>query len=204
MAPVIDQERRRDIAQQLCVAGERLYAMGMAYGTSGNISARLDERHILIKGTGSCMGYCGSDEYLVVGMDGSPVGADGRPSKETGFHLGIYNSRPEVGSVMHVHAMYATVLGFEGDELPLISLAGKAYLKRIPVLPEMKAGGADLAEAVKEAFLRVDGPAIALRGHGIVVVGKDIETAFNLTTLVEDSCRISYHSLLLKKQMQDK
>jgi len=200
MSPASIGRESRELCCKLHEIGQRIYTLGMAYGTSGNISARLNMDHIVIKGTGSCMGYCNIDDYFPVRMDGKPVNEGKKPSKETDLHIGIYKVRPEAGAVFHVHTMFSTVLSLEGDEIPLLSLAGKTYLRRIPVLPEMKAGSAELAEAVKGAFESKDIMAILLRGHGIVVAGRDIEHAFNITTLVEDSAKISYYSMLLRSK----
>src|SRR6185369_15482755 len=102
-----DREKRRSIID----ACRSMNSLGINQGTSGNISARYEDRMLV---TPTSVPY---DELTPEDICATSIKGDGtawtgplQPSSEWRFHLHILQGRPEVGAVVHTHSMYATVL----------------------------------------------------------------------------------------------
>ena len=57
-----------------------------------------------------------------------PAGA--KPSKETSFHLAVYEVRPDVKVIIHVHPTYATSFAVNGRLIPTITISAQLKLKQ--------------------------------------------------------------------------
>ena len=100
-----------DDRKTLIAAAQKMAALGLAQGTSGNLSLRTAEG-ILI--TPSAVPYDSLTPemiplFLTHGNYGAYRGRY-RPSSEWRFHLDILAARPELGAVVHHHAPYTTAL----------------------------------------------------------------------------------------------
>ena len=92
------------------------------------------------------------------------------PSKESLLHSGIYQSRPEINAVFHIHDQLVVILA---DELMLPSTEG-----------EQPRGSYELAKEVDRVLgLTKDTKYLVLRNHGIISMGETLEEAGRL---VED------------------
>jgi ribulose-5-phosphate 4-epimerase/fuculose-1-phosphate aldolase len=81
-----------DLRDALVERGRSLYDRGYAHGSSGNLSARLDEG-ILITPTGSSLGRLDPKRISRVDAQGKHLDGD-PPSKEAFLHLAMYSERP--------------------------------------------------------------------------------------------------------------
>ena len=98
------------LRERLVAIAHRAYRLGLVPGVSGNLSVRLPgEPMILIKATGKCFGDMTPDDTLVIDLEGNILDRETslRPSKERWFHLAIYQARPDVGAVVHLHPPHA-------------------------------------------------------------------------------------------------
>ena len=84
-----DEAELRDQIVDLC---RSLFERGLAHGSAGNVSARLDA-NVLVSPTNSCLGRLDPARLSKVTLAGKHVGGD-KPSKEAPLHLGIYKERP--------------------------------------------------------------------------------------------------------------
>ncbi len=144
----------------------------------GNLSARLEDTHVLITPAGISKGRMSPASLLLIDLSGKVVGVSerGRPSSETPMHLEVYKNRPDVRAVIHAHPVFATALTvaglpFPGDVLPETALA----LGDVPVTAYATPSTAEDAEAIR-GLIR-DHTAILLRQHGTLTAGVDLEEA---------------------------
>ncbi len=189
-----EQKLRQDLLQVTRKVADR----GWAPGSSGNTSVRIqDTSMFLIKASGESMTWSGSDSILKIDSAGKILSGEGRPSKEVGFHLGIYSKRPEVGGVVHAHPPYATSWAIAGSVFPLVTAPSKVYLKKIPIVESAPSGSAELARMVTEAFTDEAVRVVIMKGHGLVAAGKTIFEAFNLMDWAEDAARAAIFTGLI-------
>lgn len=163
-------------------AAQTMSARGLAAGTSGNVSMRV-EGGVLI--TPSAVAYETLTPEMLprLNWDGSYEGAF-RPSSEWRFHLDIYLARPDVGGVVHHHAPYTTALAMARREIPachyMIALFGGAPVR---CAGYALFGTAELSAKVLEAL---EGrTACLMANHGGLATGRDAAGALAAATELE-------------------
>ncbi|MBV8568070.1 MAG: class II aldolase/adducin family protein, partial [Methylobacteriaceae bacterium] len=94
-------------------------ASGLNQGTSGNISARFEDRMLI---TPSATPYDAMQPEMIASM---PIDAEYgawegplKPSTEWRFHLDIMRARGDVGGIVHTHSTHATVLAIARRSIP--------------------------------------------------------------------------------------
>ena len=100
----IEKDLRSAIIAKAC----KMNDSGLNQGTSGNISARFENR-MLITPSGIPYETLTPDSIASMPIDGEYGTWEGpfKPSTEWRFHLDIMKARPEVGAVIHTHSTYA-------------------------------------------------------------------------------------------------
>ncbi len=167
--------------------------LGLVSGSSGNASARLPadatrERY-LITAAGKDYATLGPSGLVVVDGDLEPVDGEAVPSTESQLHLAIYRARPDAGSVIHTHSVYATALAAAGRPIPpivdevVVQLGGQ-----IEVADYAFPGSQELAEAAVRAL--GDRRAVLLRNHGLCAVGATPAEALQAASLAERASQI--------------
>ena len=188
------QAKEEDLRRQLTEISLRTYDRGLVRGSGGNISARLDERHVLITSSGLALGDTTPQNIVCVDLQTGDWQAQEPyiPSKETGFHREIYAARPDVGAVVHCHAPHATAYAANCMDIPYVI---DAAFKQPPMphVPFAPSGTRRLAEAVGEAARSSpDFRVMLLDEHGIVAVGADLMEAFLFADLTEEIAQIAW------------
>ena len=77
------------LRERIAMHGQALYARGLAPGSSGNISTRLEDG-VLVTPTNSCMGRLDPARISKIAWDGGHLSGD-KPSKEAFLHLAMYH-----------------------------------------------------------------------------------------------------------------
>ena len=157
-------------------------ARGLAAGTSGNVSMRV-EGGVLITPSAVPYDELTQDMIPLLYPDGRFEGAF-RPSSEWRFHLDIYLARPEVGGVVHHHAPYTTALSMARREIPachyMIARFGGAPIR---CADYALFGTADLSTKVLQAL---EGrTACLMANHGGLATGRDAASALAAATELE-------------------
>ena len=183
-----------DLRERLTAISLRTYDRGLARGSGGNISARLDDRHMLITPSGLALGDTTPGNIACVDLQTGEWQAEKPyiPSKETGFHSQIYAARPDVGAIVHCHAPHATAYAVRCTDIPYVT---DAAFKQPPMphVPFAPSGSEELAQAVgKAARSSPDFRVMLLDEHGIVSVGADLMEAFLFADLAEEMAQIAW------------
>ena len=115
-------ERERDMTESqlradIVEVGRRLYARGYTASNDGNISARLDDRRLLMTPKSVCKGFMTPEMMCITDLDGVKLAGERDPSSEMQMHLEVYRQRPDVQAVVHAHPPIAT--GFAVAGIPL-------------------------------------------------------------------------------------
>jgi L-fuculose-phosphate aldolase len=174
----------------IAAAARRLAASGLVAGTSGNVSARRDDR-IAITPTGGMLSELEADDVTVVDRAGVVVEGSLAPTSEIDLHLGIYDSFG-TGAVVHSHAPMATALSCVLDELPCVHYEMLMLGGAVRVAPYATFGTPELARAVVDAL---DGRTAALMAnHGAVTHGIDVAAAVRTTELLEWAANVYWNA----------
>lgn len=175
-----------DLRQQLVRHANRLQPLGLATGTSGNLSVRV-EGGMLITPSGIAYDTLQPDDIVPVQFTGPGTATWQHPldpSSEWAMHQAVYQARPEAGAVVHGHPSYATVLAIQGLEIPalhyMIAAAGGAPIR---CAPYHTYGTAALSAA---AVVALEGrKACLLEHHGLLAFEHNLDKAMWLAGEVE-------------------
>ena len=183
-----DETRLRDRFAEL---GASLYDRGLTPGSSGNLSARLDDGFLLTP-TNSCLGRLDPERVTKLDPQGRVVSGD-QPSKESFLHLAMYRERPTSGAVVHLHSSHAVAVsvldGIDPEQpLPPITAYYVMRIGRLKLLPYYAPGDIELADAVRS--VAADHHAILLANHGPVVAATDIDSAVYAIEELEETAKL--------------
>lgn len=180
---------QRKATEELILAGARLYREGLISGSEGNISSRLNDNRVLITASGKHLGNLKADDFITLDLEGTLLSGEGQASSESAAHLATYNTRPDVGAVVHAHpsnliAITLAGIDFEGIPLPeLVYAFGSVPTCRFAV-PGTEEGGEVVAEWI------ADRDALLLDRHGALTVGADIARAVDRMEMLEAVARV--------------
>ena len=173
---------------ELADAGREFYRRGWVLGTSGNFSmlTSRDPMRIAITSSGLDKGRLDDTSFLELDENGEVVRGVGRPSAETQIHQTIYRQLANVGSVLHTHSVWGTLLSedrgtieIEGYEM-LKGLAGVTtheHTERVPVIENTQDYVALSREIERLLKTEKDIHGLYLRRHGLYTWGVTVSEA---------------------------
>jgi L-ribulose-5-phosphate 4-epimerase len=184
------------LRHELSDFSKRAFLRNLVGGTGGNMSVRIPgSDNVLITPSGVSLADVEPETNLLVRLDGAILEnpLNQVPSKETGFHLAVYELRPDVGAIAHVHPAYATAYSRKGKPLPMATITARMILKEVPAIESALPGSRELCEFVKGGIVRHPGvKALLMAEHGILALGPDIQTAYYLADLVENTAQVAF------------
>lgn len=164
--------------------------MGLMTMTSGNFSAR-DPGSGLVAITPSGRPYAtmAPAEIVLVRLDGTVEDGDLKPSSETPLHLGIYEARPDVSGIAHVHSPHANAVGALGlDVPPIIGTLWRYVGGTLVTAPFMESGTHEYATHALSVM--ADRRAIIMANHGLLAIGETLEGALETAAYAEEGARV--------------
>ncbi len=185
--------------------GGLLFERHLTDAAGGNLTARVGEV--------ICMSpsFAGSqrqwrleaEDVLVVDLDGHILAGDGKITRESHVHLRLHREFGAHGTgVIHAHARNALVFAATCTPIPPVLEATRKF-GEVPVVPFAPSHSAVLAENVanavrgNEARIRKQAMAVIAPYHGLFVIGKDIDAAFDAVERVDTNAYILLMSQLL-------
>ena len=177
--------------EQICLLGKSLFDRGYTHGSTGNISAKLDDGWLLTP-TNSCLGRLDPARLSKLSWDGKLLAGDA-PSKESFLHLAMYEERATFGAVVHLHSSHSVGVSLlesvdPDDVLPPLTAYYVMRIGRLPLVPYFKPGDMALAGAVREVAKKHH--AVLLANHGPVVAGTSLNEAVDAVEELEQTARI--------------
>jgi ribulose-5-phosphate 4-epimerase/fuculose-1-phosphate aldolase len=171
--------RESSLREELVQACKVLYAVKAAGdGLGGHLSARLDEKRILIKPRPISWQGLNPEELIIIDFNGERVdgeaGGERSAVREWPIHAQIYAARPDVRCVLHAHPSASTLMAALGIAVEPLDQDCAALTDRLPVLDNgaVSIARPELGDEVARAL--GDRGALLLKNHGSVVVGADI------------------------------
>jgi ribulose-5-phosphate 4-epimerase/fuculose-1-phosphate aldolase len=187
------------IRDSICRLAKSLFDRGLTVGSSGNISARIDDGWLMTP-TGSSMGNLNPNKISKIDSHGNLVSGD-KATKESFLHIAMYDERPKTGAVVHLHSTHSVAVSCLSDinpknVLPPITAYYVMKIGQLPLVPYFPPGDINLAKAVRE--MASSHHAVLLANHGPVVAGKTLEDAVYAMEELEETARL----FLLLKDMK--
>lgn len=179
------------LREQITEFGRSLFERGLTSGSSGNISARLDDGWLLTP-TNSCLGRLDPARIAKLDWDGRLLSGD-PPSKEAFLHAAVYQERDSAGAIVHLHSTHSVAVSclpeLDPDNvLPPLTAYYVMRVGKLPLVPYYRPGDKALGEAIRG--LAGQHSAVLLANHGPVVAGKNLEAALYATEELEETAKL--------------
>lgn len=172
------------LREAVIAACRQLESEGFVIGTYGNVSVRV-EAGLLVTPSRVAYSELLPEDLVMVDLAGRVVEGERLPSSETSVHRLIYVARPDVGAVLHTHALHATALScLAGPVRTIVEEQAQVLGGAIPRSAYVPAGqhealGAEVARAIGSSS------AVLLANHGLVTCGRDLDQAVFATRIAE-------------------
>ena len=187
-----------EIKKQLCDIGKRIYNRNMVAANDGNISVKLNDNEFLCTPTGVSKGFMTPEFICKVDAQGNVIQANPgfKPSSEIKMHMRVYQKRPDVGSVVHAHPIYATSFAIAGIPLtqPIMPEAVIA-LGCVPIAEYGTPSTMEIPDNLEKYLPYFD--AVLLENHGALTWSTDLNAAYMKMESVEFYAQLLYQSKLL-------
>lgn len=170
------------LRREIVAIAEKMNALGINRGKSGNVSARIPGG-FLVTPTGLAYESMRPQDIVAMTLAGDARGPL-LPSSEWRFHRDIYKARKEADAIVHAHSPFATTLACLGREIPpfhyMIAVAGG---KDIRCAPYATFGTQELSDHALRALEARK--ACLLANHGMIAIGASLAAALALAVEVE-------------------
>ena len=171
--------------------GKSLFDRGLTFGSSGNISVRLDEGWLMTP-TGTSLGEIDPARLSRIDPSGRLIGGD-PPTKEAFLHTVVYDKRPRASAVVHLHCTHSVAVSClcgvdHANVLPPLTAYYVMRVGTLPLVPYFAPGDLDLARAVGELASRHH--AVLLANHGPIVAGKTLDDAVHAIEELEETAKL--------------
>ncbi len=181
--------------EAICRLGRSMFARGLTFGSSGNISVRLGDGWLMTP-TNVAMGDLDPARLSRLDIEGRLMAGD-PPTKEAFLHRVMYEGRRDAGAVVHLHSTHSVAVSIledvdPEDVLPPITAYYVMRVGRLPLVPYFPPGDSRLAEAVRPLVGRHH--AVLLANHGPVVAGTSLAAAAGAIEELEETAKL--HLLL--------
>ena len=199
-AELIAQTRRK-----IAETGKLVFGRHLTDAAGGNISVRVgDQVCITPRYSGSKRHWqLQPNQVLVSDLSGNKIEGDGEISREAKVHYRLYKEFPDGTAVLHSHPRHVMVFVASGQPIEPI-LEATLKFGTIPVVKNYAPAHSEkLADRIAEAMQGKDesihkyAAAIMAPWHGLFVVGKDLDAAFDLTERIDTNAYCILMSRLL-------
>jgi L-fuculose-phosphate aldolase len=193
-----------DPRPQMVEIAAMIYGRYLSDSAGGNISVRQDGKiYVSPRFMGSQYHYKITPPQISV-LDEAHHVLEGPQelSREIRMHLAAYDAFPEVGSVIHAHPRWLMVFAVAQRTMkPILEYTQK--FGDVECIPATKMHSQELAEEVVQVAqrrreeLRKVAMGVLLPGHGIAILGHDLNNAYDTLERLESNARITLLSRLL-------
>jgi L-fuculose-phosphate aldolase len=193
-----------DMRRKIAEIARLLFDRMLTDAAGGNLSARVGDLVCITPR------YSGSkhqwrlrpEQVLVSDLDGKQLDGEGEISREAKVHFRLYREFPDGRAVVHAHARNALVFASACQPIEPV-LEDTLKFGTIQVAKYAPAHSNDLAEYVSELLrgqegrVRQQAAAVIAPWHGLFVLGKDLDAAFDAAERIDVNARCILLSRLL-------
>ena len=187
-----------DTKEDLLAAARDMADCGLVEGTAGNLSARLEGGLVAL--TPASLDYRAMQlsDLVITEMAGGIVEGHRKPTTEMALHLACLGEHPEIGAVVHCHALFASMFAVNREPIPCLVEEFDIHVGGdVPVADYHPTGSPELGKEV--SGLLGDRAAALMANHGLVCVGRDPADALGVAKLVERTAHLVWGARLMGK-----
>lgn len=181
---------KRDGREQIADVCHRLYDRGYLVATSGNVSTR-DKAGFLITPAMTRKDAVEPSSVVACDADGAPLDPKLRPSAEVSMHSAVYRNRDDINAAIHAHPHFCLACSLAQIPLTEMLLPELAvHIGPVPTVPYATPGTEEMASALEPLLMKHN--AFLLQRHGVLVLGENLEDAYNRLEHLEHMARVAY------------
>jgi 3-dehydro-4-phosphotetronate decarboxylase len=190
MTNIMNDETK--LREDICRFGRSLFERGLTPGSSGNISAQLDDGTWLVTPTNASLGFLDPAKLSRLDASGRLISGDA-PTKEVPLHSALYQTRGSARAVAHLHCAHSVALSMLPEIDPRAALPPMTpyYLMRCgatALVPYYRPGDPAVAAAIRGLAGKYS--SVLLANHGPVVAGDTLEAAVFAIEELEETARL--------------
>ena len=173
-------------------ASYRIFALkGYDHGLAGHITARDPEYHdrFWVAPLGPWFGHIRVSDLVLVDHDGTILEGEG-PINQAGFaiHSALHKARPDVVAAAHSHSIYGKAWSTLGRLLDPISQDSCFFYENHVLFDDFTGIVLDTSEGDRIAAALGTKSAAILQNHGILTVGRSVDSAVSSYVSFENAC----------------
>jgi L-fuculose-phosphate aldolase len=175
---------------------ERIYRYRMTTTSGGNLSLREPDGRIWITPARLDKGGLRREDIVCVLSDSSVEGLH-KPSSEFPLHRMIYEARPDLGGIVHAHAVALVAFSITG-QVPDTRLfhQSRHVCGEVGFAPYALPGSPALGQSIARTFEQ-GYHCVVLENHGVVVGGETFQNAFQRFETLEFTAKTIIKARLL-------
>ena len=178
----------RDIKEQICDIGRRLWQRAYVDGNGGNVAVRVGENLALCTPTLVSKGFMTPEHMCLVDFDGQQLCGDRKRTSEIMMHLQIMARQPRAAATVHCHPPYATGFAVAGIAPPSCLVSEYELFASVAIAPYRTPGTPDVGRLAADLVDQHN--IVLLANHGVVSWSHlGVEDAYFKMEILEAYCR---------------
>jgi L-fuculose-phosphate aldolase len=176
-----------DVRWTLAAARRILYRHGCDSAVAGHVSARADDGQGFWMTPFEYFDETTPERVVQLDWELRPVGTTLPASPAASFHSAIYRRRSDIGSIVHIHSHWVSVLASTDRFVGQYNVAAALYLDE--QRNYVDDGARPSVDGERMADELGDGTILWMRNHGALIVGDTIERTTILAMVLEQQAR---------------
>src|SRR5213594_1605807 len=180
----------RNLKEQICDIGRRLWQRAYVDGNGGNLAIRVGEDIALCTPTLVSKGFMQPDDMCLVDLEGNQLcsGNGKRRTSEILMHLQIMKRQPRAVATVHCHPPYSTGFAVAGMEPPTCMIPEFEVFSSVALAPYRTPGTPEMGKLVADLVEHHN--TILMANHGVVAWShNNVEDAYFKMEILEAYCR---------------
>ena len=192
-------DRNKTLKDEMIRVGEKLYNGRLVVASSGNLSARIDDKNILITAAGTTLGNLKREDILAVDFSDPGQAKKKAVTSEFPLHSLIHENFPGK-RVVHCHPPLINGYFSIYSDIKVLTFETKLYLGSVPVIEQDTPAVTDPQEVIEALKLN---NLVVLRKHGVICIADNFSQALNLVENLEEAVKTAALARIFKKDILD-
>ena len=185
--------------EEITALGKRLSDLRLVVARSGNLSARLDDTHILVTATGAGLGDLLPEDIIMVDLSDAQSVKNSRLTSEFPLHSMVYKNF-SARAVIHCHPTLVNAYFAVYSDIKALTFETRLFVGNIPVVVQ-DTPSITRPDLVIDALRRSN--IIVVKNHGVVAMGEKFIEALYLIEMLEEAVKTASAARLFKKDILD-